>query len=170
MTILGCDITHSDAEVLVPYIDDISSSDYKKYKMLHDGITLSSPSAYSPCFGTVVDVGRAIDGTYTVSILYDPNSIIRMCNLETCNVKAGQAISTNTRIGSVKHNKLKIEHATTRNEGSQSVVRVDGNTYYKHDPTAIVSGFNKYIADGVLQDVPESVKLMLTNNRGTIDE
>lgn len=170
MTITGCDITHSDAEVIIPYIDDVSSSAYRQYKMLHDGITVLSSSAYSPCFGTVVDVGRTVDGTYTVSILYNPNSIIRICNLETCNVKAGQDIPTNICIGSVKYNKLKVEHATTRKERSSSVVRVDGNTYYKHDPTAIVSGFNKYIADGVLQDVPESVKLMLTNNRGTIDE
>lgn len=165
MIIENCEITKSNAEILIPYIGSTKSGDYKRYGFLHDGITLKATNAYSPCFGTVVSVGQSTNNTYTISIQYNAFSLLRICNLSTCNVKAGQAISTNTHIGTAK-SKIKVEYATNRSEGSASVVRVDGNTYYKHDPSSILASFNKFVADNIILAVPDSVKLMLSNNRG----
>lgn len=145
MIIENCEITKSNAEILIPYIGSTKSGDYKRYGFLHDGITLKATTIYSPIFTTVLRIEKDMKGSFSVVLKYEHHSVIRICNLDSCSVSNGQLVPSAYSLGDARYGKCRVEYANEYKEDSKFILHLDSKVYYKHDPTSILAiGFTNY--------------------------
>ena len=74
------DITDLEYRVQIPWIDGSDRRLYRKYGMLHTGVSIPAKRVYSYSQGVVVSCGVQAD-KYFITIQYDGYSLFRYCNL-----------------------------------------------------------------------------------------
>lgn len=132
----GCKLVQNDAEIIKPYIDDKYSKDFKKYGTLHTGIDVTGSYVCSMSRGEVI---LANDNKV---IIADGKSGFCYSNMDDVYVQEGDIIKPTQVLGGLK-DYVHVEYISS--EGTQWPVRVEGKTYYKHDPTDMI--VNGYVAD-----------------------
>lgn len=173
--ISNCKITKSDSTLLKPWIESVNSKDYKIYKCLHSGVDISGKSAYSICYGVIIEIGKSTDG-YSVSIQYDVSACIRYCYLKSIAVSIGSTVSDGQLIGTASKS-IHLEYITTTKKSSIWPVRIGQVTYYKHNPTDIlnsgvpVSSYQFYLQlphhqEISFSDISYEMFSEFSNNRG----
>ena len=123
------------------------------------GCEFDATSVKSISQGTVIYIG-ASDGRYVVNVQSNANECIRYCHLKSVSVKLNDLVSTDTTIGQADKY-VRVEYCTTFTK-NKYVVRVYDQTYYKQDPSAILSGsydIISYQSKQVKSDVSDTIKL-----------
>lgn len=136
MIITNCVVTNSDSTVIKEYVDSDRDERYKLYKGYHTGIDLSGQDVYSMCPGVVSIV--SIDpnsNMISLVIQFDATNCLIYSNLIDCTVDVGQTVDTYAKVGTCK-DYVHFEYANK--VPSRWPVRVGAQTFYKHDPTALV--------------------------------
>lgn len=102
------------------------------------GLVIPADSVSSLYPGRVVYIGY--DGTsYTINVRTNVNEVLRYGNIDSVLIRVGDDVMAGQEIGIVKESYL-LEYATTWRAESECPVRIADVTYYKQDPTEIVSG------------------------------
>lgn len=146
-------ITQGSLNLVVPWIASTDDPNYIKYGELHSGIDVLAANVHAVVPGVVLQVVQDKDSTWSVSVQYDVNQIIRYCNLREAYVSIGQIIMYKDTIGQCK-NVLHFEYAKL-----SPIIIPEWNvklgicTYYKQNPLGVLDGsiqFNleaEYIVD-----------------------
>lgn len=125
------DLTLSDSSIIVKYQPDIN-----KPKPSF-GVNILTTKCYSVCTGVVLQILRNSKNTYTVSIQYDANLLLRYGNLLTADVNLGDLIHLQQLVG-LCNTYVTFEVCTK--QISKVPVVVDNVVYYKQDPMPILTG------------------------------
>ena len=86
--------------------------------------------------GKVIFIGSA-DGGYVVNVQSNADECIRYCHLKTCTVSTNDNVEIGQEIGRADRY-ARIEYCTVR-DPNVNVVRIYNKTYYKQDPTPIIT-------------------------------
>lgn len=155
--IKDCPITLSTASIVMPFIDDVKSKEYKKYGGYHTGIDIKAEEVYANCHCVVIYVGYNTEDKNVVVIQYDVNTAFRFANLLSVNVEEGTPIETGTLIG-IADEFVHFEY--WNRQESEWIARASKETYYKHDPIEYVKGnveFNNTVQNLEFQDIDPSI-------------
>lgn len=148
-------ITKGDAVITVPWIIDTKSEWYKSYGGYHTGLDILATEVYSMHSGTVIQVGKDENDTYAVTLQYSGSIITRYKNLKTVYVKAGDYLYEGGFIGTSEES-VHFEYAT-RDEGTY-LVRIDTETYYKHNPEVLFNGTVTLKSTEITEDTEDSTE------------
>ena len=133
-TIENCLITNGEsAEIIRGYID--------KGEQYHTGIDITANEVYSICQGIVIDVGKNSDG-YAVTVQNNQNECVRYMHLKKSDVKVDEYIYIGTFIG-LADKFVHFEYITDSQSKPVWPVRINKLTYYKKDPTEVLTGIKK---------------------------
>ena len=133
------DVTKQDSEILVPYITDKNSKDYRRYKTLSSGIVLSGQDIYSISDGIVILVGEDESKLSTVIVQYNLTQCFSYCLLTSTYVNANDIVTKGTKLGTCK-NKMRFEYLTSSKDNSIWARRIDDLVYYPQNPTEVLNG------------------------------
>lgn len=128
-------VTCSDKGIRLPYIDSKANPLFKKYGY-HTGVDIYGAGAYSISSGVVVAIGSS-EKTYTVTIQYDTNTIIRYGNLISVDVNIRDIVQPLSKIGDVKQY-VHFETAIKSNYAQNNPIRVGSETYYICNPMSVL--------------------------------
>lgn len=129
-SIPSCSITQKDSNILKYFVDNQEDPRYKEYGGFHTGVDIECKEVYAPCSCVVTYIGNNTDERNVVIVQYDSHTSFRFCNLLDVRVGVGP-IEVGTLIG-IANTFVHFELLTR--EESRWVVRVGGQTHYKHDP------------------------------------
>lgn len=109
-------------------------------KSIHTGVDIPISEVHSICQGVVIHIGENLyESGYWVTVQYDTNRCVRYGHLKSTSVKLSQILYAGDTIG-YADKFLHFEYLQTYPSLEGSIpVRVQAVTYYKHDPTEIVS-------------------------------
>lgn len=131
------EITDLDFRITIPWIDGSDRKLYRKYGMLHTGVSIPAKRVYSYSQGVVVSCGVQAD-KYFITIQYDGYTLFRYCNLKSIGVSVGDIVDAGDRLGTVS-GQFRFEYCTSKDE-SLFPVRIGDITYYKQNPELVFSG------------------------------
>lgn len=135
MTIYDCTVTNSNATVLKHNVTDTKDPLYKVYKGYHPGVDLKCDKVYSQFPGQVAYVGQDL-GNYCVAVMYNVSNYFMYKHLKSVNVSEGDRVDTSQLLG-VANKYVHVDYLTLVT--SKWPVRIYNSTYYKHDPTTILT-------------------------------
>lgn len=101
---------------------------------------------FTPCDGTVMYIGRDIDGYYSALIQLCADVVINLMHLKTIDVNTGDLIKINTKVGIAKQF-CRVELGTLTKDKSDETIRIYDKQYYKRDPEQLTEenlGFIKF--------------------------
>lgn len=149
MVIENCLLTHKNSVVLKNCMMEVSSTRYLTGQQYHTGIDIEADTVYAICAGVCTYVGYSTEEKHVVLLQYDSNTSFRYCNLDAVNVRKGQVIDNEARIG---HADKYIHFEVITTEYSNWCVRVGNKDYYKHDPTNYLLNNTEYEHSGSVEN------------------
>jgi hypothetical protein len=142
MQIEHCLVTNSTATILKPYIDNVKSYQYRKYKGYHTGIDIKTQEPRCVCIGVVTYIGQNTDEGKIVVIQYTHDISFRYTNLISVQVNVGDTLTQYDLVGYCKdHVHFECISLTAK---SNWTVKVGDRTYCKIDPTGYVDNSYQY--------------------------
>ena len=151
----NCAIVGGSAKLLVPFISDVRSSDYTKYGELHTGIDIEAESVYNAVPGIVLQVAQVMNNTWTVSVQYDVNNVMRYSNLTSVSVGLGDIVLYKDKLGECKEF-LHLEHVKLSPVVNPEMnVRIGIRTYYNQNPISVIDGSADFDLEAVYEVVHE---------------
>ena len=137
--IQNCSITHQDSDILLPFIDDIGSPEYRlNNKNLHDGINIQCTRVYTPCNAVVLQSCKLLDG-FCIILQYSNEICLRFTHLVESYVVAGQLIEVDTEIGRCD-DFVHFEYLRVDDYEPRWLVRIGPIQLYKHNPNDVFNG------------------------------
>ena len=138
-TIKNCTITHATSQVLLDWIDDITSSAYRRNNHnLHAGIDISAARIYAPFNGVVIDVSK-VDGNPSITLQYDVDTAVRICNLSELLVESGDTVLAGAQVARCEKF-AHVEYLKSEEKSCNWIVRIGKLQLYKHDPRPLLEG------------------------------
>ena len=137
----NCSITHSNCNILLPWIEDIDSIQYRlNNNCLHPGINLQCTSIYTPCNGVVIRVAKWDDySKYVIVVQYSSSICLLFSNVDKPFVTEGQLITAGTNIG-VCTDYVHFEFLTSEPSNVVWIVRIYTLQLYKNNPMQVFDG------------------------------
>lgn len=125
-------------EVLTPWIDNIRSKDYVRYRGLHTGLDIKADKVISYSPGVVIQVIKSLK-YFLVTIQYSVDTILRYDHLKEAIVQVGDIVNSNSVIG-IADRFVHFEYISTERLNSIWPVRIGKVTYFKQNPEGILDG------------------------------
>lgn len=133
------EITQSDADIIVPFIDNKKHPWYQTYGGFHTGVDITCESVYAYRSGVVTQIGTSFDNRYSVVVQYTAKVSLRYDNLSSVFVTEGKVIRQGQYIGIAKQF-VHFEYLTSEKGNSKWPVRVGKLTYFKQNPEQLFDG------------------------------
>ena len=133
------EITQSDTDIIVPFIDNKKHTWYQKYGGFHTGVDITGESIYAYRSGVVTQIGTSFDNLYSVVIQYTAKVSLRYANLSSVLVTEGDVIRQGQYIGIAKQF-VHFEYLTSEKGNSKWPVRVGKLTNFKQNPEQLFDG------------------------------
>ena len=140
-TIYDCSVTKENSDILLPYIIDDKSTEYKlNDNKFHSGIHLKCNSAvYAPCNCVVIQITQ-YDDMMSVTVQYSRSISIRYSHLDSVSVGIGDLIVVDTELGKCT-SYVHLELLTTTPDEIEWVVRIGSSVVmYKNNPMQLFDG------------------------------
>ena len=132
-------LTKGRVSIITPYIDNVESEDYRRFRGLHTGLDILSGTAHSITSGVVILLTKDSDITYAAGVQFDKVTVFRYGNLREITVGIGDIVEVGQQIG-ICDKYFHFEYATTERLDSTWPTYAGPVTYYKHDPELVLSG------------------------------
>lgn len=148
-TIKSCTVSHTDATIVLPYIDSIHTRNYiLNGKSLHSGIDIICRKIYTPCNCVILSTAK-VEETYSIILQYSVDICLRFTNLKSVNVAPGNLILAESEIAT-SNSYVHVEYLTTSINSIQPwTIRIGPLQLYKHDPLPILDG--SFVFDNTIQ-------------------
>jgi len=125
-------------DIIKPFIDDEHSEEFKKYGGFHTGVDVNVFDVKALASGVVIDIGRESGGV-AVTVQFDVNSCLRYMHMRLINLHLGSTLKKGDSVG-LSNKYLHFEYIKPISIKPIWPVRIGKLTYYKHDPTPIITG------------------------------
>ena len=107
-------------------------------------------NVYNLYQGQIVYIGAA-NGRAVVNVKCNPSEVLRYGNLTELNCRKGYYAESGAQLG-VADGYVTFEYCTAWKGNSNFVVRVNGETFYKQDPTEVLNGKYAIRKDGAQEE------------------
>lgn len=147
-----CTISHTDAPIILPYIDSVDNINYIRNKrQLHSGIDISCNVIYAPCNCVILSTNK-VDTFDAIILQYSASICLRFTHLKSVVVQPGNLILADTKLG-VADSYVHVEYLDT-SVGTipDWVVRIGPLQLYKHNPISMLDGTFVYDNEVQLQN------------------
>lgn len=131
MRILNCRLTKSDTDMITPF-------GQRPDKTWSTRCEVRGTSAYSLSSGMVVAIHKGENGRRVVNVQYNRDTLVRYGNLQQVTVFLGERVVDGQQIGTACKS-VHFELCKKSVEDTRFPVRVGQQTYYKVDPTDLLT-------------------------------
>lgn len=132
-------ITNGSLNIILPYIDNVESSNYRKYRGLHAGLDILAGSVRSLTLGVVILICKDGPNTFAVGVQYDKDNVFRYGHLDEVTIGIGDIVQSGQEVGVCKEY-FHFEYATSERNDSPWPSYAGPMIYYKQNPEIALSG------------------------------